>query len=501
MTNSTKFSPFSFTRSSLHSPAKLLAVLVIHLLFLGVFVCEIHRLFPSKVIGYIGIELDDCSYFLGTIDNYFTYGTISEGPQHKPFAGRMPGYGFPYLLIRLFSNKQTGMCLLLCFQALFSVLANVLLAKITEMLFHRPALSHGVLFAYAFFTPVLMYDVLTISESLSVSTYICFLFFICRFYLHKKKKDLLVAGFFLGWIIFLRPFMGIFLPLLGLALFISGRTESLWWKVQHGVLLFAGFLLMETAWIARNAYTFHRFIPLETPLNESYGETGIYRKSALAIRTFINSWGGEAGEFYAGSHAYWFQYGKAADLDSYRFPERMFRVIPRDSLMLLKQCFDRSGNFSLPLATTDSCNAAAEAMALRFASRIKAAYPLYSHLWVPVMHMFSSLFYNGTNLMILPPFSQMNPAEKALKVFSWLYYYLVLIGGMGAGWFYLLRVKTHRAFLLLPYALPFLLAATIVLHSGNYQLQPRYYLTALPMYFVFTAYLIEQGLWRFFRKK
>ncbi|MFN5209300.1 MAG: hypothetical protein ACK5D8_07400, partial [Bacteroidota bacterium] len=107
-----------------------LLLLGIHALVLSFFVWEIHRLFPQDVIGLIGIKMNDYSYFLGSIDNYFTYGTITDSDPGKPFAGRMPGYGMPYLLLRLIFHQQLAIALLMISQVLLSVLSNLWLGRL-----------------------------------------------------------------------------------------------------------------------------------------------------------------------------------------------------------------------------------------------------------------------------------------------------------------------------------------------------------------------------------
>jgi hypothetical protein len=462
-----------------------LLLLGIHALVLSFFVWEIHRLFPQDVIGLIGIKMNDYSYFLGSIDNYFTYGTITDSDPGKPFAGRMPGYGMPYLLLRLIFHQQLAIALLMISQVLLSVLSNLWLGRLYMLLFNEKRGARMCALMFATFAPLLVFNLFTLSESFSVSAFIGYFYYLILYIKNSRPRYLLLSGFFLAWLVFLRPFMGVLLPVTALFLWINAPAKQ--W-VRNCVWVFFAFACFELAWITRNYLALNRFIPLETSLNESYSERSSYRKSALAIRGMINAFGGEAGEFYPGSEGAWFHSNDRNGFPSGIFPQRILSLIPPDSLLLLKSNFLGSVSPENSESACDSLNELAYRTAKRYAAIYRKARPLHSYLLVPVTKVFEFVFTNGTILMMMPPFPEMNGVEKAIKLFYFLHYYFVLFSGIILGFILAYRSKSLLKLLFIPIMLPWLISALLITYTDLYIIQHRYLLCMLPGLMIFSSY-------------
>lgn len=172
--------------------------LLIRLIILGYFVYQSNHLFPDKMIAGFILEMNDYGYFLGTVDNYCETGTMIYDNQVKPFAGRMPGYGFPYLLIRMFTDRLAGLVILMSFQILLAALATSLLAMISLIVFKDKRIFLAVFWCYAIAAPTIIFDIFTLSESFSISAIICFFYFLGRFFLDNKNKHLFFCRFLFG---------------------------------------------------------------------------------------------------------------------------------------------------------------------------------------------------------------------------------------------------------------------------------------------------------------
>jgi len=465
--------------------------LLIRLLILAYFIYNTHVLFPDRLIDGFIFRMNDYEYFLGTIDNYFDHGTMTYLDQAKPFAGRMPGYGFPYLLIREFTGREAGLAILMGLQILLSSVATCVLALTALLVFRNSKIFHVVFWSFAICAPTIIFDIFTLSESFSISAIIFFHFFLLRFTLENRRSQLLLAGFFLAWAIFLRPFLGLFIAIVPLYLLWSmiKAGKKLPEIITLNAIFLLPFIVFESAWVTRNYISLHRFIPLETSLTESYGENGAYRTSAIGIRSMINAWGGETGEFYDGSDGWWFHHAKGDDIKSYVFKPYVFNAdFTRDSLVALKYIFNQSINQTHDAVTRDSLNMLANRIALRYADNYKEHNAVRCYLINP-FKMFSRLvFANGTRLLILPSFSQMNMFEKAVKVFYMLFYYGFIFSGIAGMIIFIFKKELHKGSVILYLCYPWIIACTLVFYASFVILEYRYMISAFPVFILFGVY-------------
>jgi hypothetical protein len=464
--------------------------LIIRSIILGYFIYQSHQLFPDRLVDGFIFKMNDYEYFLGTIDNYFEKGTMTYLDQSKPFAGRMPGYGFPYLLIRFFSSQQAGLAILTGLQIILGSLATYCLALLALMIFNDTRIFKTVFWSFAICAPVVVFDIFTLAESFAVSAIVFFNFFLFRYCSEGKINHLLLAGFFMAWAIFLRPFLGTMLlaaPLFLLLFLIKKETAA---RTVTTVFLFLlPFFVFETAWIIRNFTALNRFIPLETSLSESYGEDGAYRTSAIGIRTMINAWGGETGEFYEGSEDWWFHHAEGDGIAGYNFKPYVFNSsFSRDSLVLLKNNFNSSVNPHLSPSSRDSLNMLANQTALRFAADYRKNNPLRYYLLNPLKRYGRLLFSNGTRLLILPAFSNMSLLQKVIKLSFILLYYGIIAAGSAGMVLFLFKEKPYPGSSLLTLAFPWIVATTLVFYSSFVIIEYRYLLPALPIFLLFGVY-------------
>ncbi len=439
------------------------------------------------MMGGVAVRQNDYVFFIGTVENYFRTGTMSyiDG---KPFAGRMPGYGAPYFLIRLVASPKTAIVCLILLQILFSAIAVYYLARIAERLFADKKAFYLTFVLAVFSVYTSIFDIFTLAESFAVSSVVFALYNLQQGWDSGQKKYFLYAGFFVAWAIFLRPFLGlliVFMPaVLFLYLFRSKGLRSAF--VVTGIFCLP-FVVFESAWIARNYAALGKFVPLETDLNESYGKSTVYRTSAIAVRKLIASWGGETGEFYDGSEAWWFHYAKGKAVTEYQFPARVFRSsFTKDSLIRLKQVFNASGDMTVDEKKRDSLNNEAFAMATRYMEAYRKDNAFRYYFINTFGRMQKLVFSNPTLLFPLPKFSGMSVIQKGIKLFCIALYFLVVAGGIISALIYFFR-NGRNAYSYLLFGIPPVLALTIMFNPFSI-IENRYFICAYPILMLFFVY-------------
>ena len=256
-----------------------------------------------EIANGFGFIANDYHYFIDPAETYYQTGqyAIVEG---EPFAGRMPGYAIFYLMFRMLMSQEMANLMMIVMQAVLGGLAAYVLARGAQFYYRRFA-AFAVVFAVGFLYPVsAFFDYQTLTEGLAINN-LCFAFyFIMRGVRGGSNKWILLAGVFLAWSVFLRPFLGILLPLYGLFLMwqTSGGATR---KFGNAVLLGIPFTLALLAWNIRNYQVMDEVVLMETPSYESYGKT--YSLAWVSIRNLINDWGGEPAYFEPGSAAEWFR--------------------------------------------------------------------------------------------------------------------------------------------------------------------------------------------------
>ena len=136
--------------------------------FLSLFISEHYEIDPKSFSNFAHIT-KDYNYFLKPIDNYFKNGLITYDG-FSSFAGRLPGYWFPYFLMRLFLNKKISITLLILLQIALSVFSNILFAKLVFYKTKKLLFFWISILVYSSNLFLIPFEYMTMTESLSVST-------------------------------------------------------------------------------------------------------------------------------------------------------------------------------------------------------------------------------------------------------------------------------------------------------------------------------------------
>ena len=261
------------------------------------FIIQEHKKIDSEKFSSFVYITNDYNYFLKPVDNLFESGKFSYDGE-TIFAGRLPGYWFPYLIIHSFFNKEVSIVFLITLQILLSILASILFSKLVYFFSKLKTFFYLSIIIYSSNLLLIPFEYMTMTESFSASSFIIGFYFFYRFYLKNSIKILLISGIFLGWMVFLRPFL--------IGFFLIPIFQILTTKKYFNLIFFLlPILIAEFSWISRNYITKNEFIPLRTSNYVSYGK--IYSKSWLSIRKLINAWGEDSAYFEENSLAHWFR--------------------------------------------------------------------------------------------------------------------------------------------------------------------------------------------------
>lgn len=381
--------------------------------------------YANRFINFFVYKASDYNYFIGSAERYFEYGYMSFLGEGHPFGGRMPGYGFPYILLRFVFDNQQALTIMIVAQIIGAALAIYALAKTCLMLTKSTESFYLVFFLFAFLNATTGFDIQTMTESFAVSSSCAFLYFFTK-YLQSEanKKSLFIAGFFMMWMIFLRPFMGILVAIIPVFLLLKQKNFKL--SLVHISIFLSSFVVAESAWITRNFLVFGKFVPLETKLHESYGK--VYSKGWIACRDLFKAYGEGAMYFEKGTLAFWFR-AKAATHEPkyYPFETNIFEGLSqnKDSLLMLKNAY-RAYKATEDKATEDSLDAFVVRTANRYTAEFVAKHPAKVYLFNPLKRMKKYLITSGSSYLLFDLTHGMKPHHVMVRLLALLSYYGIL---------------------------------------------------------------------------
>jgi hypothetical protein len=416
------------------SPLKsiLLFFCVKFLLFGAMMIIEPSMNDAFQVFG-IFHETSDTEEFLRPIENLVDHSNYSLQPEGIPFAGRLPGYIFPYVLFYALFPRIIALLLLGISQVLFSSIGVYLAAK-TAFIISRNRIAYLLTALFLLLFPFYwQYDFILHPTALSILTSAGFVYFFIQYFISKQpSRSLLIASFLLISSIFMRPFLIllVFAPLP----FIILKEKTLRQIIIHLTIFALPIVITESVWIARNALAMNKFIPLQTsfsPVGEKedshYGRNNPTKPSIEALRGFIGSWGGDCVWYFKDSEMGWFLDKKPNSVPPENLNQGLSGSLNLDSLIALKKLVRESYDIKL----SDDENQKVEQGLITKSKKYKDIYisekPLSFVFITPVKRLKNFLYRNVTQAWHGPNFEKGNVAWKMIKLFSLLSYSLVLI--------------------------------------------------------------------------
>lgn len=392
---------------------------------------------PKRKFSGPFIQSADHVEYLTPIDNFIEKGIYAIGDSNEPYAGRLPGFVFPYIVFRATLSEQSANVALGIFILLLAVIASYVLGLLLYQLTQK-RWAFLVGFSLINFIPYFWHYEWTLhTSSLGVSCLIFFAYYFHSYNTQHAKKHLLYAGFFLCWLLLLRGFCFVYLPFVLLFLFLfekkTGKT------IKELIISFFIFLLplgvFESMWVTRNFVSLHKFVPLQTSFvpgteskNPEYGYQSITKYSLTKVRELIFTWGGENAWYFPDSDISWFAWKGGNNTSDFKFDESIFfEGFTKDTLVALRNEVFFSYRDSLTGHQHDSIEKKIIRTSEHLKLKFKANKAGYYYFYAPIKRLKNYLFRNVTQDWPGPPYAQSNSFQKFLRFISVSGYFILLL--------------------------------------------------------------------------
>lgn len=387
-------------------------------------------------INGLAIIHNDFSEFIEPCNQLLERGKYALKDSNEPYMGRLPGYGFPYLIFRLLFSEFISIQLTVLSQIILSSFAIYALGLIIFFLTNNKKYFYFIIFIFPIFFFFNKEDLFTGPASFSYSAFTLHLFFLQQYFKHKKNKYLLISGGFLTWLFFLRPFTLVFIGSLIFSITIK-RNFKIKHKVKMMIFLFLPFVLCEFVWTTRNYLNTERFIPLQ----DSYvpGQRFDYtvgcginctaKYSVLEVRKLIVSWGGNSNWFIPGTEMHWFFNKKKESDGEYTFLKKNIfsKGFNKDSLQNLKSIFLASFNQKINLEERKKIDRKILQKSRKFKNIFKENHPFQFYFTSYMLRFKNFLLINPTTDWPGESLKKSSLTYKIFKFFSIVIYYIVTI--------------------------------------------------------------------------
>ncbi|MBR2194349.1 MAG: DUF2079 domain-containing protein [Salinivirgaceae bacterium] len=251
--------------------------------------------------GQTVITADDASY-LSPADNFLENGVWrANSPSLNSYYLRSPGYGGIYLILK-YLFPQNPLFWLKFFQILLFAVSAALLYCLALKIIDNELASVCVAVVYGctpFACGFLSY---TLTEGVTPAFVIAFLFLLSNYVQNGRLRWLYASAAVIAILFIIRPVLGLLLPLLPLAILLSG-SRKLKWRIVTMVAASAFVLLPMTIWQVRNYNIANQFVGLH-PIY-STDSPDLFRPAHKAAWNFARTWSPRGNEFHSAIGALW----------------------------------------------------------------------------------------------------------------------------------------------------------------------------------------------------
>lgn len=454
-------------------------------------------LFPvndSKLLyeNTIFIDNPDRAEYISPIDNLIDSGSYSLTENGEPYAGRLPGFVFPYIFFRLLFASKTSMILLGLFALALSLFASLKLSELMLKWTNSMFATIATLFALEFFSYYWHWDWTLHPNSISSSSLILSICYLFEYFQLQKNKHLLLAGTFLAWLFMLRGFTFLLLPVTTLCILLFMKQKGLDIKkiMKSTMILLFPVLLFESCWVLRNFISLHQFIPLQTSFvpganssNAEYGYGSYTKYSMTKLREMINCWGGDNFWYFQSADMKWFTDPEIKTKASDQFSKRIFsKDLTPEMLDELKG----SVIFSLDKNLTQQAHDSLEDLIIKKSIQNRKTFmetkSSYFYFIAPFKRINNLLAKNTVQDWPGISFKNSSVIQKAIKLSSLGIYFLSLIAFLFFSIYKFKRIRTEPFLLMLfLYTISTLLVFGFVINSAHYSYYIFGYIPSIPM--------------------
>lgn len=457
-------------------------LILISILLKWVYFVIIHSLYSNNSPHLYNLFVGDDKIYMEFCENYFSKGIyfIKTGDAFD-YTFRMPAFNFLYYPLRLFMSKELTMDGIIIIQTTLSGFACYYLAKISNMLFNSKKVFYFVYALTCFGFLNAFYNNQLIRESLAFSSIIFTVYFMLKGFESKNKIHFILAGFFMTWLIFLRPYVIVLYAVLFcvILIYIVKKKVSLKSFILYNLI----FTVLISFWTYRNFDKTKSFIPLESSLSWA-------NELQRAKLDFIKVFGFQCETWIPNTQSNWLD-SKEANLNKEKikqiFPPRTFNGdLTIDSLIKLKKVYNNSIE-SLCFNSKPNYDKQ-ESLRLfnKFEDELKKKRPFDYYFFNKVRIVISFLRYNTFHEFILLKYP-----FNVLGVFTETFYNIAikLFGILGL---LLIAIKYHKNYLILATVVffPTFILFFFPIYSGLDE--TRFFFLMTPFLMISSGYLIDK---------
>lgn len=400
-------------------------LLVVALVLRGVYIGMEIRELRLPAPGVLSVTTGDTKGYLGPIEN------VLAGGNYVPDY-RMPGVGAPYWVFRQFLDVGNSRDTVVVLQWLLSALAAYLLGLLAERFSGSGRMGLAVYALFLASAYASWYDASIASDSLSVSGLIIGTYLLQRGIDRRHLGMLLAAGFFMGWLVFLRP---VNIAALGIAAILLLRFAKGPGRAWALLLFILPFLVMEVPWALRN-WRAERKVNLLT--NQGLMPADFTGRVHAHAMSFLQCYGGNYIWWAPWNDIRWYGVcGGGDELDDFGRkanapPE--YVIVPgytRDSLSMLGERVRVLLGGHLAPADSLVELAAINARFDHYAELYKKEAPFNYHVMSRLRMLRNVMWQHGTEALTFRPFASLEWWMKGFKAFqSLVYIYTYVLGSI-----------------------------------------------------------------------
>ncbi len=423
---------------------------------------------PETVAAPLARAIGDTPSYLDAIDNYIETGEYFfwNGAQ-RVRASRMPHYGTVYYAFRLFLGQRAAYTAVALTQIVAAAAAALALAAFAWRVTQRRRVFFGVLVLELVTLQSASFDLMLLPESLSVSALCGLVLFQQRALEEDGWSSIALSGACLAVLVALKPYMVCLVPVVLAERWYRRRREDQPARLAKQALVVVLLVALPILpWTIRNYGVYGRLVPFQINIYAGY----LYSDADLAVRRFIQSWGGSFVWWDKRSAGCYFQPSRyACDVSSRDIP--LAEGYVRTDIERV-----RAHYVSLQANRTPEGDQRVAREVDRLTDRYRADHWLAFHLIAPLKLVREFLFHSGSY------FFPVAPGQPCFRSFHWvmklaqsgLYYLALSLGTVG-----LVLVARGRRITLLPVLVPLYLIALfcVVLRAPEF----RYFLHAHPL--------------------
>jgi hypothetical protein len=374
--------------------------------------------------GLIGKRGGDTAAYFASIDNLLTHGHYTHILNYLPaYAGRMPGYGAVYGLFRLFLTPTLAYDAVVLAQMALALISLYYLGQLAYLLTKQRKIAYLVVLLHALSPYGAQADLFLLTESFAASALLICTYYCLLSLTAPSLRNLLLAGGWLAWVVFLRPYMA---PLLGLwpVVYICYNYRQQPWRrlLRPSILFVLPFLVVDSAWTARNWLISRQFIPLQTAY------AGIsFPDDYLAARRFAAALGEDPVEWNSTSLMSWL-IRPATTPQAAPQPWQLTQHGTYDSLQWVRQRLQATQlKRRLPTDPQIGGDQQVAAALRRFHDAVVREKPWLYYVVAPLRLTYYLVLTGGGNSIFAWPFSELALWQKVIRLL-FTFTHWVLIG-------------------------------------------------------------------------